>query len=134
MIVVDASVLVAALTDDGPVGAASRSELARDDHWLAPEHMVVETYSGVRGRYLGRKITERRASEAVEALAVVAIDVVGTAALLPRMWQLRDRVTGYDAAYVAAAEMAVCPLVTADVRLSRVSGVECDVRVVAPAV
>jgi len=35
------------------------------------------------------------------------------------MWALRDRMTGYDAAYVAAAEHLACPLVTADPRLAR---------------
>jgi len=47
--------------------------------------------------------------------------------LLPRAWQLRDTVTAYDAQYVALAEFLDVPLVTADGRLSRASGLRCQV-------
>lgn len=39
--------------------------------------------------------------------------------LVPRMFELRDIFTAYDAAYVALAEAADAPLVTADRRLAR---------------
>lgn len=39
------SVLTNALTDDGPIGRASRIELERDAHWAAPERLLVETFS-----------------------------------------------------------------------------------------
>lgn len=48
--------------------------------------------------------------------------------LLPRIWQLRQNLTAYDAAYVALAEALDCPLLTFDAGLSRVPGLE--VRVV----
>lgn len=129
MIVVDASVLVNACTDDGPVGQAARVELSRDVHWAAPEHLVVEAFSAIRGRCLGGKITEDRASDALRAVSVTAIDLARTVPLLPRMWQLRANISGYDAAYVAAAESYGCPLVTADARLGGVPGLRCDVRI-----
>jgi predicted nucleic acid-binding protein len=50
--------------------------------------------------------------------------------LLDRMWQLRENVTAYDAAYVALAEALDCPVVTADARLSRAPGLRCTVTVV----
>lgn len=124
----DASVLVNAFTDDGPVGQASRAELARDEHWAAPEHAVVETFSAVRGQHLGGKITERRAIDALDAVAVSAIELLSTKPLLPRMWELRENVSGYDAAYIAAAESFGCALVTADVRLARIAGLRCEIR------
>jgi predicted nucleic acid-binding protein len=132
VIVVDASVLTNALTDDGALGDAGRLELARDTHWAAPEHLVVETFSAIRGRYLGRHITARRAREAIDALGAATIDLVVTTPLLPRMWALRDNVSGYDAAYVATAEAAECPFVTADGRLAQIKGVRCEVRVAVP--
>lgn len=133
MIVVDASTLTNALTDDGPVGRASRTELARDAHWAAPEHVVVETFSAIRGLYLGGRISRRRAVDGLDTLVASRIELVGTTALLPRMWQLRDNVTGYDAAYVAAAEAHGCPLVTADARLARAGDLRCEVRLALPA-
>ena len=42
----------------------------------------------------------------------------GVFALFGRIWELRDSVTAYDAAYVALAEAIECPLVTAAARLS----------------
>lgn len=132
MIVVDASVLTNALTDDGPVGARSRTELARDAQWAGPEHLVVEVFSAVRGRWLGQKITQQRAAEALTALATSTLELVATAPLLDRMWQLRSNVSGYDAAYLAVAETFGCPLVTADARLARVPNLRCELRVALP--
>lgn len=132
MIVVDASTLINALTDDGPIGQTCRAELIRDAHWAAPEHLVVETFSALRGRYLGSKISGQRAVDALDALAAASIELLGTTALLPRMWQLRDNVTGYDAAYVVAAEAHGCPLVTADARLARTGDLRCEVRLALP--
>ncbi len=132
MIVTDASVLVNALTDDGPIGQIARSELARDVHWSGPEHVVVETFSAIRGQLLQRKITEVRARDAVDALSDSAIELLPTTPLLPRMWELRENVSAYDAAYVAAAELHDCALLTADGRLSRADGLRCQIRLVLP--
>lgn len=132
MIVCDASVFANALTDDGPLGVAARTELARDLHWAAPEHLMVEVFSAVRGRWLGRKITERRARDALTALDASTTDLMATGPLLDRMWDLRSNVSGYDAAYIATAEAFDCALVTADGRLSRVPDLRCAIRVALP--
>nr|WP_233600810.1 type II toxin-antitoxin system VapC family toxin [Micromonospora solifontis] len=133
MIVVDASVLADALVDDGPVGDAARAELTKDPHWAAPGHLLVEVMSVIRGKTLGGKLHLSRAQEAVETLPSLVIDEVNAALLLDRMWQLRGNVTAYDAAYVAAAEMLACPLVTGDGRLAKVNGVRCEIRLVGAA-
>jgi predicted nucleic acid-binding protein len=43
-------------------------------------------------------------------------------ALLDRVWDLRGRITAYDAAYVALAEALACPLATCDGPMSRTAG------------
>ncbi|MGN9775380.1 type II toxin-antitoxin system VapC family toxin [Micromonospora sp. H33] len=73
-----------------------------------------------------------RAREAVDALSSLVVDNVDIAPLLQRMWQLRANVSAYDGAYVAAAELLSCPLVTGDVRLTKTGGVRCEVRLVTP--
>ncbi|MFG1918681.1 type II toxin-antitoxin system VapC family toxin [Micromonospora sp. NPDC048898] len=126
VIVVDASVLADALIDDGPVGDAARAELIGDPHWAAPSHLLVEVMSVIRGKVLGGKLGLARAQEAIDTLPSLVIDEVDIAVLLDRMWQLRGNVTAYDAAYVAAAEMLACPLVTSDARLAKAGGVRCE--------
>jgi len=44
------------------------------------------------------------------------------------MWDLRDNLTGYDAAYVAAAEYLDVDLITRDRVLHAAPGVTCTVR------
>ncbi|MER6998488.1 type II toxin-antitoxin system VapC family toxin [Streptomyces sp. NPDC000410] len=131
MIVVDASVLTEALTGDGTAGKAARARLMRDNHWAAPEHLVVETFHAVRGRLLGGKITLARADAAVAALSQVALETIDVQRLLPRMWELRQNVSGYDAACIAAAETFACPLITGDARLSRCNAARCAIEVIA---
>ncbi|QKW27806.1 type II toxin-antitoxin system VapC family toxin [Streptomyces seoulensis] len=130
MIVVDASVLTEALTGDGTAGKAARARLMRDNHWAAPEHLVVETFHAIRGRRLGAKITQDRADATVSALASLSLETIDAQRLLPRMWELRQNVSGYDAAYIAAAEAFACPLVTGDARLSRCKVARCTIEVI----
>ncbi len=68
MIVVDASAMVDALVDDGPVGDAARAELTGDPHWAAPSHLLIEVMSVIRGKVLGGKLGLARAQEAIETL------------------------------------------------------------------
>ncbi len=126
--VVDASVLTNALTDDGPIGNSARAELTRDAHWCAPQHLVVEVFAAIRGRWLGGDLSDKRAEDALAALVTMTIQLVDVAPLVRRMWELRKNLTGYDAAYVALAETFGCPLVTSDARLARVGGLDCEIR------
>ncbi|MDJ0344396.1 type II toxin-antitoxin system VapC family toxin [Streptomyces sp. H10-C2] len=130
MIVVDASVFVFSLLDEGPTGDRCRGALAADDRWIAPEHWMVEVLSVIRGNLLGGKISATHAADAVDGLARIDPVVPRTRVLLPRMWELRGNVTTYDAAYVAAAEAYGCTLLTTDGRLSRASGLRCAVDVI----
>jgi len=46
-----------------------------------------------------------------------------------RVWELRDEVTPYDAAYIALAETLGIPFVTADRGLATASGIRCAIEV-----
>lgn len=130
MIIVDASTLTAALVDDETAGKAARARLGSDPHWAAPAHLLVETLQAVRGRLLGRKISAHRADDAVAALTGLVVETVDVQPLLPRMWELRDNVSAYDAGYIAVAEAMGAPLITGDARLSRCKVARCDIEVV----
>src|SRR5690348_4479806 len=125
-IVVDASVLADALCGSGPVADAARAAL-RGRRWAAPEHLHVETFSVMRGRTLGGKLSSEAAARAVRRLEAVAVATVACNRLLDRMWQLRNTLSGHDAAYVAAAELLAVPLVTGDARVATAPGLRCVV-------
>lgn len=130
MIVVDASLLVEALTDDGPRGDGAYAALAADPHWAAPQHLQVEVTSAIRGRWLARKITDERADQAVATLNRLAVDYAPWPDVADRAWELRHNLTTYDAAYVALAESRACRLVTSDRKLYDCSVRRCPVDVV----
>ena len=65
------------------------------------------------------------------AVSSAAIEQVDSTPLLVGMWDPRNTLTGYDAAYVALAETYACPLVTADSRSAK-EATSCEVRLVVP--
>ncbi|WP_084961299.1 type II toxin-antitoxin system VapC family toxin [Thermoactinospora rubra] len=130
MIVVDASVMAFALLDEGAIGDGCRGALRADSRWIMPEHWLVEVLSVIRGHLLGGKIAPGHAEAAVQAAGELDPITPRTRMLAARMWELRGNMTAYDAAYVAAAELYECSLVTADARLARAPGVRCPVVVI----
>lgn len=128
MIVVDASVLADALIDDGSAGDLARSALSEDLHWAAPAHLIVETISVIRGRLLGGRLQAQRADEAIAALVELEMDQIDVVPLTLRVWELRNNLTAYDAAYLAVAEELGCTLLTSDGRLARSDGARCPVQ------
>jgi len=129
--VVDASVLANMLLYVDERGRKARAVLGRDTEWAAPEHWKAEIFSVVRGLTLGGKIKEEQAVRAVDRIPQLGVDHVSLNELLPRMWQLRTNISGYDAAYVALAETREVPLVTSDARLARAATAYCRVELVA---
>lgn len=127
-VVVDASVVIDALSSSGEAGERARQAL-RGVQWAAPEHLRIEAFQGIRGRALADKIDIETAHRAVERLTQAAITTVATAPLLDRIWELRASLSGYDAAYVAAAEHLGVGLVTTDRRLVAAPGPRCPISV-----
>ena len=129
MIVVDNSVLVSALVDGGPTGKACAARLS-GERLVAPDLIDLEAANALRGLLIGRKITEREASRAIETLSVLPVERVPHSGLLPRVWELRHNCTPYDAAYVALAEHLNTSLVTGDARLHRAAGARCPIELI----
>jgi predicted nucleic acid-binding protein len=130
VIVLDASVTAFALLDEGAVGGRCRAVMSADSRWVVPEPWLVEVLSVIRGNLLSGKITLNHAEDAAAAAGSLDPVVVPTRSLAARIWELRQNLTTYDAAYVAAAEHYRCALVTTDGRLARATGLECAVSLV----
>lgn len=127
MIVVDASVLASALGDDGEDGHSARDELA-DARLFAPELIDLEVASVWRRAARGGRLEEQRTRQALADLASFPLARAPHQPLMGRIWELRDNLTPYDAAYVALAEALEAPLLTADRGLTRAPGPRCEIR------
>jgi predicted nucleic acid-binding protein len=126
VIVVDASVVVTALADDGPEGDRVRARL-RGEHLIAPHLLDIEVTSAWRRLASAGDLDDRRAALALDDLRSLRVDRVPHIPLLDRCWELRHSLTVYDAAYVALAELADTGLLTADTKLATAPGPRCPI-------
>lgn len=126
-LVVDSSVVVAALVDTGGEGRWAEQVLVSDD-LAAPHLLPVEA-----GNILRRLASHGGISEDAAALAHADLLELRVA-LFPyvldawRAWELRHNLTTYDAWYVALAESLHADLATLDTRLARAAGPRCGFR------
>ena len=121
---VDASVVVAALIDNGRVGIWARAQLGGDE-LVAPHLMPVEAANVLRRAALRGDISQDVASLAHAQLLALAVDLFPYEPFAARVWELRLNVTAHDAWYVALAEAFEVPLATLDGQLSRATGPRC---------
>jgi predicted nucleic acid-binding protein len=123
--VVDASVVVAALIDDGPVGRWAE-ELVVSTPLAAPHLMPVEAANILRRAALAGDVSDDIATLAHADLLALAVELFPYDVLAERIWELRGAVTAYDGWYVALAESLQAPLATLDDRLTRAPGPRCS--------
>ena len=123
--VVDASVVVAALIDDGPAGRWAEEVLASTP-LAAPHVMPVEAANILRRAALAGDVSDDIASLAHADLLALAVELFPYDVLADRIWELRGAVTTYDGWYVALAESLKAPLATLDARLTRAPGPRCS--------
>lgn len=126
--VLDAPVAVTALTETGSPAAELLS--ADDAVFQVPSIFDAEVLSALRGLVSGRKFDNTAAADLIVDLMVLPVDRWHMSSLLPRMWELRDNLTPYDAAYVALAELTGAVLVTGDERIKAAPGARCDIQVI----
>lgn len=123
--VVDASVMVAFYVADEPRRAAVVHRLTTGDQLFAAAHLDAEVVSALRGLVRKAPALDPVVPGALRHLAAFPIRRVPLAPLMERMWELRQNITPYDAAYVALAEELGCPLITCDAKLATSSGSHC---------
>lgn len=123
-LVVDSSVIVAALIDTGPDGVWAE-EIIDDQVLYAPELVRVEVTNVLRRLELAKEITTAEANGAQEDLTQLEIEQFPFEPFSDRIWELRHTVTSYDAWYVAVAEELGYSLATLDRRLAKTVGPKC---------
>ena len=122
MIVLDASAVLAWLLGSGPAAPISRRIVNPGESLHAPHLLNVEVLHALRRHALRGELSQTRSDEALEDLLDINVSLYPHAPLVGRIWELRENLTAYDAAYVALAEALDAPLVTTDGRLARASG------------
>lgn len=124
-LVVDASLVVAALVDDGPTGAWAEGLLSRGG-LAAPHLLPVEVANILRRAVLAGDVPAEVASLAHLDLIALRVDLYPYEPFAARIWELRGTVTAYDAWYVALAEHLDAEVGTLDARLAGAPGPRCS--------
>lgn len=122
MIVVDASALLEALLRT-PVAKVLEERLLDPRETLHAPHLLdIEVAQVIRRYAANGEISSERGRVALADLADFPINRYPHDFLLPRIWDLRNNLTAYDAAYIALAEALNAPLLTRDQRLAAAPG------------
>lgn len=125
-VVVDASVLVAALVDSGPDGLWAETVVAAGG-LDAPALIYAEAANVLRRLESGRRISASEVNQAYDDLMLLPMQLYPFEPFADRIWELRHNLTPYDAWYVALAEALSLPLATLDGPLARAKSVRCKI-------
>lgn len=123
MRIVDAGVIVELLAGHLDPDVLGDEELA------APHLIDSEVTHVLRGLVHRGGLSEEQGDLALEGFIELAITRFPADWLRPRMWALRHNLSGYDATYVALAEMTeATALLTTDARLAQAPGPRCHIQ------
>ena len=118
MIVLDASATIEMLLRT-PTGRLVEARVySRSQSLHAPHVIDLEVTHALRRNVAAGAIASARGKEALEDLRDLSLVRYPHDLLLERIWELRDNLTAYDAAYVALAEGLGVPLLTCDRKLA----------------
>lgn len=124
MIILDASAVVAILLDPGPEAELIRERIEMPNESVHVPHLLdVEVAHTLRRHALQGELSSRRSDEVFRDFSDIKMTRYPHSSLLGRIWELRNSLTAYDAAYVVLAEALNAPLITRDARLARAPGI-----------
>jgi predicted nucleic acid-binding protein len=130
MIVVDASALLEALLRTAAAELVEDRLFAPRQTLHAPHLLDIEVAQVIRRYAASGEIDAERGRMALADLADFPLRRYPHDFLLPRMWDLRNILTAYDAAYVALAEALDTPLLTRDRCLAAAAGHRAQIELV----
>ena len=121
VLAVDTSAVIAALFSRSPERLRDRLADARE--LVAPHLIDVEFLHVTRRLVLNGALTEDRAHDTRREFTDLSITRYSHEPLADAIWELRDNLSAYDAAFVALASALDVPLITCDARLARAAGI-----------
>jgi predicted nucleic acid-binding protein len=130
MIVIDASAILDVLLRTSVAKDVEARLSAAGQTIHAPYLLDVEVAQVIRRRAIFGNIDSKRGLAALSDLSSMPIRRYPHEFLLPRVWELRNNLTAYDAVYVALAEAIDAPLLTRDRRITNAAGHHAQIEVV----
>lgn len=118
MIVIDASAAVDWVLQTTAGQRIDRRIFSRNESLHAPHLIDVEVTHVVRRLLRERKISDRRADEAIQDFLDARILRYPHSIFVPWMWRHRSNFSAYDGAYVALTDNLSATLLTRDKRLA----------------
>jgi predicted nucleic acid-binding protein len=122
VIVLDASAAIDWLLQTTAGQRIDQRIFSHNESLHAPHLLDLEVAQVLRRLVREGAVSAHRADQAIEDLLDLRITRYLHFVLLPRIWQLRNNFSAYDAAYVALAERLGARLLTRDARLASTSG------------
>ncbi|MGE3844200.1 MAG: type II toxin-antitoxin system VapC family toxin [Vicinamibacterales bacterium] len=123
--VIDASAAIEWLLQT-PKGAEIEARIFREPgespRLYAPHLLDVEVVQVLRRHVAKGLVSEARGQTALDDFLQMPLLRYPHDVLLPRVWELRQNLTAYDAVYVALAEALDMPLVTCDAHIAGTPG------------
>lgn len=125
MIVLDASAAVDVLLNFQPNAMRVRERIKQEDSEDPRENLHVPHLFGVEVLHALRRLTlagyvsGARGNRAVNAMLNMRLTRYPHEPFLKRIWELKQNISAYDAAYIALAETIEAPLITTDRRLAQ---------------
>jgi predicted nucleic acid-binding protein len=130
VIVVDASAVLEVLLST-PAAVNIEERLFGADETLHAPHLIDVEVAQVLRRYaISGRAGPARFEMALADFLELPLNRYPHEVLLPRVWELRDNMTAYDAVYVALAEALDAPLLTCDRRLATAAGHRARIEVI----
>jgi predicted nucleic acid-binding protein len=122
MIVLDASALVEILLNTGRANRIASRIRHRRETLHAPHVLDVEVAQTLRRYVRTGELAAGSGRQALDEMLELPIRRYPHYPLLTRIWELRDNVSSYDAAYLALAEALEAPLLTCDAAFTSFQG------------
>lgn len=119
MIVIDASAAIEWLLQSRTGLHIEQRIFSSGERLAAPHLLDIEVVQVVRRLTFAGRISPARAGEILDDFTAAIIERYPHHMLIQRIWDLRQNLAAYDAAYVALAEMIGAHLITCDHKLAR---------------
>jgi len=130
MLVIDASAILELLLRTTAATEVEERILSANGNLHAPHLLDIEVAHVLRRYCAAGEMTPHRVREAFVDLKKLTIVRYAHWPFIDRIWELRNNVTAYDAAYLVLAEFLSVPFLTCDGHLRSAPGHQANVEVV----